>query len=66
LTGKVSVITFKISSTSAAEDVAEVLSFSSIDFCFGIEAFFSSEQLFLPQTLVFSSSVDLHRPYSEH
>jgi hypothetical protein len=39
LTGKVSVITFKISSISVAEDVAEVLSFSSIDFCFGVEAF---------------------------
>jgi hypothetical protein len=39
LTGKVSVITFKISSISVAEDVAEVLSFSLIDFCFGVEAF---------------------------
>jgi hypothetical protein len=39
LTGKVSDITFKISSISVAEDVAEVFSFSSIDFCFGVEAF---------------------------
>jgi hypothetical protein len=31
-----------------------------------LKPFFSSEQLFSPQALVFSSLIDLHRPYSEH
>jgi hypothetical protein len=39
LTGKDSVITFKISSTSVAEGVAGVPSSSSIAFCFGVEVF---------------------------
>jgi hypothetical protein len=48
LTGKDSVITFKISSTSVAEGVAEVPSSSSVAFCFGVEVFLFFE------TLVFS------------
>ena len=39
LTGKDSVITFRISSTLVAEGVAAVSSSSSIAFCFGAEAF---------------------------